>query len=107
MTKKVQIHLKNIVTIGLKFEKVADNAARFECNVILKMFKKRGWCSKSRLLYVKKVKKGLDNNGKFELNTSQFYVFQEKKIKITLIKSKIPVQLKIQNHHSNKSKVPV
>ena len=40
MTKKVQIHLKNIVTISLKFEKVADNAARFECNVILKMLKK-------------------------------------------------------------------
>ena len=40
MTKKVQIHQKNIVTIGLKFEKVADNAARFECNVILKMLKK-------------------------------------------------------------------
>ena len=39
------------------------------------------------IIYVKKVKKGLDNNAQFELKILQFYVFQgKKKIKTTLIK---------------------
>ena len=57
---------------------MADNRARFECNVILKMSKK-GDHAHNHNYYVKKVKKKLDNNGKFELNISQFYVFQGKK----------------------------
>ena len=43
-------------------------------------------CAKSHLLYVKNVKKGLDNNAQFMLKLAQFYVLQGKKIKITLIK---------------------
>ena len=31
------------------------------------------------IIYVKKVKKGLDNNAQFELKILQFYVFQGKK----------------------------
>ena len=45
----------------------------------VKNVKKRGKCSKSHLLYVKKVKKGLDNNAQFELKIAQLYVFQGKK----------------------------
>ena len=53
-----------------------------------------GKCSKSHLLYVKKVKKLLDNNAQFELKIAQFNVFQGKKIKITLIKdAKSPKKL--------------
>ena len=63
---------------ALKFEKVADKKARFECNDILKC-KKKGKCLKSHLLYVKKVKKGLDHNAQFELKIAQVYVFQGKK----------------------------
>ena len=33
------------------------------------------------IIYVKKVKKGLDNNAQFELKILQFYVFQGKKNK--------------------------
>ena len=57
MTKKVPTHLKNIVTIGLKFEKVADNAARFECNVILKMLKKEDDAQNPNYYMSKKSKK--------------------------------------------------
>ena len=48
--------------------------------------KKKETFSKSHLLYVKKVKKGLDNNSQLKVKSAQFYVFQRKKIKITLIK---------------------
>ena len=53
-----------------------------------KKCRKKEKCSKAHLLYyVKKVKKGLDNNPQFELKIAQFYGFQRKqKIKITLIK---------------------
>ena len=45
-----------------------------------------GKYSKSHLLYVKKVKKLLDNNAKFELKIAQFNVFQGKKSKSHLLK---------------------
>ena len=64
---------------------MADKKARFECNDILKC-KKKGKCLKSHLLYVKKVKKGLDHNAQFELKIAQVYVFQGKKTKSNLIK---------------------
>ena len=54
---------------------------------------------KITIIICQKSQKGLDNNGKFELNISQFYVFQEKKNQNHT--------LKIQNHHLNKSKIPV
>ena len=76
--KYIKKTLKKRIIIGFKFEKVADKKARFECNDILKC-KKKEKCLKSHLLYVKKVKKGLDHNAQFELKIAQVYVFQGKK----------------------------
>ena len=70
---------------------MTDNMAQFDWNDIQKMSKKvqiRVKCSKSPLLYVKNVKKGLDNHDKFELKIAQSYVFQGKKSKTHLLNVK-------------------
>ena len=43
------------------------------------MQKKRGKCSKSHLLYVPNVKKGLDNKAQLKLKIAQFYDLQGNK----------------------------
>ena len=59
--------LKTQLFSALKFGKVVDKKARFCVKWHITDAKKSGKCSKSHLLYVPNVKKGLDNKAQFKL----------------------------------------
>ena len=51
-----------------------------------KKYQKKRKILKITLIICQKSQKGLDNNAQVKLKIAKFYVFQRKKIKITLIK---------------------